>query len=354
MARALQLAARGLCTTPPNPRVGCVIVKGDEIIAETWHQRAGEPHAERLALQLAGEAARGATVYLNLEPCCHQGRTPPCTDYLIDAGVARVVAGMQDPNPQVAGGGIAILRSVGIDVDVGLMETESTQLNKGFVKRMRSGRPWVVLKLGASLDGRTAMASGESRWITGEAARRDVHRLRARSSAILTGIGTVLADDPSLTARVEGITRQPLRVIVDSNLSIPLDARLFGQEGGVLVATAADEHDFAENFKGREVDISHIPGRDGTVDLVGLMDQLAQREINEVLVESGPTLAGALLEAGVVDELVLYMSPSLLGTDARGMFRLPAIKELAQRVEVEITDLRLVGQDIRVTAKLKR
>ena len=222
MARALRLATRGICTTHPNPRVGCVIVKEGKILAEAWHRWAGEPHAEKLALQAAGDAARGATVYLNLEPCCHQGRTPPCTDSLIDAGVARVVASLQDPNPQVAGGGIAILREAGIDVDVGLLAEQAEVLNRGFVSRMRHGRPWITLKIGASLDGRTAMASGESQWITGEAARRDVHRLRARSSALLTGIGTVLADDPALTVRYADAERQPLRVIVDSNLSKPL------------------------------------------------------------------------------------------------------------------------------------
>ncbi len=352
MARALQLAVRGLRTTHPNPRVGCVIVKDDNVIAEAWHVRAGGLHAERLALQQAGSDARGATVYLNLEPCCHQGRTPPCTDSLIDAGVARVVAAMQDPNPQVAGGGIAVLRGAGIDVDVGLMAQQAESLNRGFVYRMRHGRPWVTLKLGASIDGRTAMASGESQWITSEAARLDVHRLRARSSAVLTGIGTILADDPSLTARCEGVERQPLRVIVDSNLSIDKNAKVFASAGDVLIATANDEYD--QTGFPDSVEMSYLPGPSGAVDLESLMDQLALRGINEVLVETGPTLAGALLEAGKVDELILYMAPNLLGNDARGMFHLPAIKELAQKVELDITDLRRIGPDIRITCIIKR
>lgn len=353
MARALRLATRGMCTTHPNPRVGCVIAKDGHVLAEAWHHRAGEPHAEKLALQAAGEAARGATVYLNLEPCCHQGRTPPCTDALIDAGVARVVAALQDPNPQVAGGGISVLRTAGIDVEVGLLAEQAEALNRGFIMRMRHGRPWVTLKLGASLDGRTAMATGESRWITGEAARRDVHRLRARSSAVLTGIGTVLADDPSLTVRLHDVARQPLRVIVDSNLSTPLDAEILAQDGDVLIATAVEDDDFVAGLGNNSVEVSYLPGPNGVVDLVALMDQLAMREINEVLVETGPTLAGALLEARCVDELIVYIAPSLLGDDARGMFHLRGVKELAQRVQLHINDIRQVGEDVRITARVQ-
>jgi len=352
MTRALRLAQHGINTTHPNPRVGCVIVKEGRIIGEAWHRRAGEPHAEILALKAAGSAARGATVYLNLEPCCHQGRTPPCTDSLIDAGVARVVAAMEDPNPQVAGGGVMTLRGAGIDVDLGLMAEQAERLNRGFVHRMRRGRPWVTLKLAATLDGRTGPAKGESKWITSDAARVDVHRLRARSSAVMTGIGTVLADDPQLTARMDGITRQPMRIVVDSNLTIPVNAKVLDAEPAALVVTATEDVERRRAIEAKGSEVLYLPGPHGAVDLHALMGELGLRDVNELLVESGPTLAGALLDAKLVNELVLYFAPSLLGNDGRGMFRLPHLQELADRVNLDIRDLRQVGPDLRITAAI--
>jgi len=350
MARALHLARLGMRTTHPNPRVGCVVAAGGEIVAEAWHERAGEPHAEILALERAGERARGATVYLNLEPCCHQGRTPPCTDALIDAGIARAVVGMVDPNPQVGGGGLQMLRSAGIEVDVGLMETQARALNRGFVSRMRRGRPWVSVKMAASLDGRTATRSGESQWITGDSARDDVHRLRARASAVMTGSGTARADNPALTARCDNVTRQPLRVLVDGELSVSTDARLFADTAQVVVAAAVDP---AGVDYGPHVDVVRFSGADSRVDLAALLRHLGEREVNELLVEGGASLAGALLKNGLVDEIVLYLAPTLLGNDAMGMFDLPFISKLEDRVDLSVTDVRLVGPDLRVTAEVR-
>lgn len=350
MARALRLARRGMRTTHPNPRVGCVVVSGGEIVAEAWHERAGELHAEVLALERAGERARGATVYLNLEPCCHQGRTPPCTDALIDAGIARVVVGMVDPNPQVGGGGLQMLRSAGIEVDVGVMEDQARTLNRGFVSRMRRGRPWVTVKMAASLDGRTATRSGNSQWITGEAARADVHRMRAAASAVMTGSGTALADDPALTARCDNVTRQPLRVLVDGQLRVSPDARLFADSGQVVVAAAVEPIgvDYGPN-----VDVVRISGGDSQVDLAALLRHLGEREVNELLVEAGASLAGGLLKNGLVDEIVLYLAPMLLGNDAMGMFDLPFISKLEDRIDLSVTDVRLVGRDLRATAQVR-
>lgn len=353
MARALKLARRGLYTTDPNPRVGCVIVRDGDIVGEGWHARAGEPHAEVHALRAAGERARGATAYVTLEPCCHHGRTPPCTDALVQAGVARVVAAMPDPNPKVAAQGVAALAQAGIAVDVGVLQTEAEALNPGFLQRMRAGRPWVRVKLGASLDGRSAMASGESKWITGAAARADVQRLRARSSAILTGSGTVLADDPALTVRLPGASRQPLRVVVDSRLRIPPSAQLLAGGGPVLVATAVDTP-VAAQLRARGVEIVPLPSAAGRVDLPALMVELARREINEVLVEAGAALNGALLAAGLVDELVLYVAPILMGDRARGLFHLPGLEKLADRVALEIQGVRAVGKDWRIVAHVVR
>ncbi|MCG6872451.1 MAG: bifunctional diaminohydroxyphosphoribosylaminopyrimidine deaminase/5-amino-6-(5-phosphoribosylamino)uracil reductase RibD, partial [Gammaproteobacteria bacterium] len=287
MARALRLAERGLNTTDPNPRVGCVIVRDDQVVAEAWHERAGEAHAEIRALEAAGEGARGATVYVTLEPCDHQGRTGPCTPALIRAGVERVVAAMADPNPAATGGG-ARLRDAGIHLDMGLMQQAARDLNPGFVSRMERKRPWVRAKLGASLDGRTAMASGESKWITGEAARLDVQHWRARSSAVLTGIGTVLADDPSLNVRLPESERQPLRVIIDSNLSTPPDAKVL-DDGPCLLVTANDDAGYAKALRSRGAEVLYLPAQHRAVDLEALMDQLAAREINEVLLEAGAT-----------------------------------------------------------------
>jgi diaminohydroxyphosphoribosylaminopyrimidine deaminase/5-amino-6-(5-phosphoribosylamino)uracil reductase len=351
MAHALRLAERGLYTTDPNPRVGCVLVKDGRVVGEGWHERAGEPHAEVHALRAAGEAARGATAYVTLEPCCHHGRTPPCTQALIRAGVARVVAAMPDPNPKVASQGIAELEQAGIPVQIGLLETQAERLNPGFLSRMRHGRPYVRIKLGVSLDGRTAMASGESKWITGEPARADVQRLRARSSAILTGVGTVLADDPSLTVRDFDIGRQPLRVVVDGHLSLRSEARLLRLPGKTLVVTAEDDDDYAEPLLAAGAEVLVLPAGPDRVDFATLMQDLAQREVNELLVEAGATVCGALLKAGLVDELVVYMAPHLLGSSARGMFSIPGLESMADRVALDITDIRAVGRDWRITAK---
>lgn len=361
MARALQLARRGLYTTQPNPRVGAVVVKDGRVIAEGWHRRAGGPHAEIEALRAAGEAARGASVYVTLEPCCHHGRTPPCTEALIRAGVARVVAAMEDPNPRVAGQGLARLAAAGIAVDCGLLEGEARALNPGFIQRMRRGRPWVRVKLAASLDGRTAMASGESRWITGEAARADVQRLRARSGAVLTGIGTVLADDPQLNLRlgpaelgIEGEAPQPLRVVLDPELLTPPSARLLSLPGRVLVLGARGDARRRRALEAAGAEVALVAGVPGGLDLAAVMEALAAREVNEVHVEAGSILSGALLEAGLVDELVIYLAPHLMGNDARGLFHLPGLERMDQRIELEIVDVRTVGRDWRVTARPNR
>ncbi|WP_240905990.1 bifunctional diaminohydroxyphosphoribosylaminopyrimidine deaminase/5-amino-6-(5-phosphoribosylamino)uracil reductase RibD [Thiorhodococcus mannitoliphagus] len=361
MARAIQLAERGRLTTDPNPRVGCVLVRDGEIVGEGWHRRAGEPHAERFALVTAAERARGATAYVTLEPCCHHGRTPPCTDGLIAAGVARVVCAMVDPNPLVAGQGLAQLREAGIETETGLMEAEARALNPGFVKRMEQGRPYVRCKLAASLDGRTAMASGESKWISSEAARRDVQRLRARSSAIMTGIGTVLADDPSLNVRLdpsqltgmdaEDPVRQPLRVVVDTFWRMPPMARMLALPGETLVAGAEHLPERAAALEAAGAQVVVCPRHLGRVDLPALMETLAQRAINEVLLETGPTLAGAAVSAGLVDEIILYLAPHLMGQSAQGLFDLPLVEAMADRVALDILDVRRVGPDLRISAR---
>lgn len=352
MARALQLAKRGLYTTDPNPRVGCVIVRDGLIVGEGWHQRAGEPHAEVHALDAAGRQAQGATVYVSLEPCSHQGRTPPCSDALVKAGVKRVVAAMPDPNSRVAGRGIADLERAGIQVSVGLLLHEAERLNPGFISRMTRNRPFLRLKLAASLDGRTALANGESKWITSEPARADVQRLRARSSAILTGIGTVLADDPSLTVRDHDTGRFPLRVVVDTNLRMRPDARMMSQPGKILIATASSNAAQATALCHAGAEVVVLRAEDGRVDLPALMQILAEREVNELLVEAGATLCGSLLQAGLVDELVLYMAPHLLGSAARGLFNFPEIKVMNNRVSLEILDTRAIGPDWRITARV--
>ncbi|HNF66075.1 MAG TPA: bifunctional diaminohydroxyphosphoribosylaminopyrimidine deaminase/5-amino-6-(5-phosphoribosylamino)uracil reductase RibD [Plasticicumulans sp.] len=351
MARALALAARGLNTTSPNPRVGCVLVAPDgEVIGEGWHERAGEPHAEVHALRAAGGRARGATAYVTLEPCSHHGRTPPCADALIEAGVARVVAAMADPNPQVAGRGLARLRAAGIAVECGLLEAEAQALNAGFVRRMTRARPWLRLKLAASLDARTALASGESQWITGEAARADVQRLRARACAVLTGSGTVLADDPGLDVRLPGTQRQPLRVVLDTGLRTPLAARLIGRPGRTLIV-CGPQAGVAEAaaLAAYGVDIERVPVQGGGLDLDAVLASLAARGCNEVHAECGARLAGALLAAGRVDELVVYLAPLLLGDAARGLARLPGLERMEQRLEFDWTDVRSVGRDLRLT-----
>ena len=318
MARALRLAERGAYTTRPNPMVGCVIAKAGEIVAEGWHQRAGEPHAEVIALQAAGEQAAGATAYVTLEPCAHTGRTAPCADALIAAGVARVVGAMRDPFPQVDGSGFAKLQAAGIAVETGLMETQARALNRGFLSRIERGRPWLRIKLATSLDGRSAMASGESRWISGEAARRDVQRWRARSGAILTGAGTVLMDDPLLTVRLDDDTPfvPPLRVILDPGLATVARGRVREGDAPTLYLHAPD----ARMPRGIEAQHAHVPVHAGLMDLDAVLKLLAERGINEVQVEAGATLAGAFLSAGLVDELLLYVAPVILGERARPLF----------------------------------
>lgn len=354
MTRALRLARRGLTTTDPNPRVGCVLVKNDEIVGEGWHERAGEAHAEIHALARAGDNASGATAYINLEPCCHHGRTPPCSQALIDAGVARVVAAMQDPNPLVTGKGLLQCRDAGIETDSGVLEQQANELNCGFIMRMARGRPYIRVKMAMSLDGRTAMASGESQWITSEAARRDVHHLRARSSAILTGIGTVKADDPSLTVRLEdeaGFEFQaPLRVVLDPELEIDASARLLQDSSNTLIITAKGRKAVCSDLG--SVEIIEVDGNDQGLDLQQVMQLLAQREINELMVETGATLAGALIAAGLADELVIYMAPQLMGDQARGLFNIPGLTTMKDRVQLQIVDIRAVGNDWRITAKV--
>jgi len=351
MARALQLAQRGLLTATPNPRVGCVLVKNGKNIGEGWHVRAGEPHAEVHALRAAGAAAQGATAYVTLEPCSHHGRTPPCAEALIEAGVARVVCAMQDPNPRVAGQGFAMLRAAGIAVECGLMEAAARDLNIGFVSRMTRGLPFVRSKIAASLDGRTALANGVSQWITGAAARVDVQHWRARSCALVTGIGTVLADDPQLNVRI-ATERQPLRVVLDSALRMPPTARML-QGGRVLVCTASQDAGKRAALERQGAEVLLLPDAAGQVDLPAVLRELARRGINEVLVEAGKTLNGALLRAGLLDELVLYLAPQLLGDAARGIADLGELLRLEQKVELAWRDVRRVGGDLRITAEIK-
>lgn len=351
MARALRLAECGLFSTTPNPRVGCILVKDGVVVGEGWHHQAGEPHAEIHALRAAAGAARGAVAYVTLEPCSHFGRTPPCAMALIEAGVARVVAAMEDPNPQVAGQGFAMLRAAGVVVDCGVLESEARELNVGFVSRMSRGRPWVRLKMAASLDGRTALANGQSQWITGGAARVDGHRWRARACAILTGIGTVRDDDPQLTVRGVDTPRQPLRVVVDSRLELSPSARLL-VGGEVVVATASNDSAKAAPLRALGAEILLLPTAAGKVDLSALLEQLARRGVNELHVEGGAGLSGALFEAGLVDELLLYLAPCLLGGDARGVLEMAALTSLDERVALSILDVRMVGSDLRVQARV--
>ncbi|WP_273439912.1 bifunctional diaminohydroxyphosphoribosylaminopyrimidine deaminase/5-amino-6-(5-phosphoribosylamino)uracil reductase RibD [Sedimenticola selenatireducens] len=364
MARAIRLAEQGIYTTHPNPRVGCVLVREGEIVGEGFHRRAGEPHAERNALAEAGERARGATAYVTLEPCCHHGRTPPCSDGLIEAGVTRVVVAMTDPNPRVAGQGIAQLEAAGIRVDQGVMTDQAMALTPGFIARMSRGRPFVRCKLAMSLDGRTAMASGESKWITGAEARKDVQRLRARSDAIVTGIGTVLADDPSMNVRL-GVAElpgvesaayllQPLRVVLDPDLQTSPSARLLSLPGETLIVTASENEKRRQALLAVGAEVILLPRHGIGIDLDLLMERLAQSGINEVLIESGPTLAGAAVAADVVDELVIYAAPILMGSDARGLLNLPALTEMKDRIALEILDLRMVGADLRIRARPTR
>jgi diaminohydroxyphosphoribosylaminopyrimidine deaminase/5-amino-6-(5-phosphoribosylamino)uracil reductase len=350
MARALELARRGLNTATPNPRVGCVVVKDGQTVGEGWHEQAGAAHAEVNALAAAGVAARGATAYVSLEPCVHHGRTGPCTQALIAAGVARVVVAHTDPNPLVAGKGIAQLAAAGVAVASGLLEAEARELNVGFCSRMTRGRPWVRMKLAASLDGKTALLNGASRWITGPAARRDGHAWRARACAVLTGIGTVRDDDPQLTVREVETPRQPLRVVIDSRLETPATARVL-DGGGTLIAAAMENTGRAGALRGRGAEIFVCANAAGKVELPALMGELARRGVNELHVEAGFRLNGSLLREGLVDELLVYLAPSLIGDAARGMFALPELDRLDGRHALEVRDLRMVGNDIRVIAR---
>ncbi len=346
MARALRLAEQGLFTTTPNPRVGCVLVRDGVVVGEGWHARAGEPHAEVHALRAAGDQARGATAYVTLEPCSHHGRTPPCANALIDAGVARVVAALRDPNPQVSGRGLELLTLAGITVEVGLLEEAARELNIGFLARMTRQRPWLRLKTAASLDGKTALHNGESKWITGPAARADVQRWRARSCAILTGVGTVLADDPRMNVRDMDIGRQPLKVVVDSRLATPPGAAILA--GGALLACAEAPARQRDALLAAGAEILELPGADGRVDLVALLTQLARRGINEVHGEAGSRLNGALLQAGLVDEWLAYLAPLALGHGARGLFDVPDLEHMAGRWNFKLLDVSMAGGDLRL------
>jgi len=367
MARAILLAKKGLYTTHPNPRVGCVITQENKIIGKGYHQRAGEPHAEINALANCKVSPVGGTAYVTLEPCSHIGKTPPCADALIEAQIKRVVIAMQDPNPQVAGQGIQRLQEAGIEVEVGLLEAQARQLNPGFIKRMEKGLPWVRVKLAMSLDGRTAMASGESQWITGREARHDVQKLRASADAIVTGIGTILADNPSLNVRlsaselaIQGEVRQPQRIIIDTELKTPLDAKLFKLEGKTLIVTDenlqgdGDNKDNDDNeqlikaFKAMGAGFLFIKKDDsGRLSLKTLFHELAKREINEVHVEAGATLCGSLIQQQLVDEIIIYMAPVFMGSNARGLLDLAGLDEMKDKIELSICDIRKVGKDFR-------
>lgn len=350
MSQALQLAEKGLYSTSPNPRVGCVIVRDGKIVGSGWHVKTGQPHAEINALNIAGGAAQGATVYLTLEPCSHYGRTHPCAEALIKAKVAKVIIAMQDPNPLVAGKGTSLLKQSGINVLVGLMGEWAKDLNVGFVSRMTNNRPWVRMKIAASLDGKTALNNGVSQWITGEAARHDGHRLRARSCAILTGIGTVLEDDPQLSVRFIETPRQPLRIIIDSRLKIPTTARVLRGEGE-LIFTTTDNKERISALKELGARPIILPNEKGKIDLAGLMQILADFEINELLVEAGNRLSSAFIREGLVDELIIYLAPHLIGNRAMGMLQLPELTDLSEKYNLKIKDLRMVGEDIRIMSR---
>lgn len=351
MTQALRLAEQGLYTSMPNPRVGCVIVTDGAVVGEGAHIKAGAPHAEIHALQQAGKQAEGATAYVTLEPCGHHGRTPPCADALIEAGIAKVIIAMQDPNPLVAGQGVKHLESAGIKVLVGLMQQQAQALNAGFISRMTKQMPLLRSKIAASLDGKTALRNGESKWITGEAARSDVQHWRARSCAMMTGIGTILSDNPSLTVRELAIERQPMTVIVDSQLRIPLDAKVL-QNPHVLIAFAIDGDNKVKQLAGQGVSVISMPNGQGKVCLESLLSHLASNEINEVMVEGGDGLNGALMALNLIDELVIYYAPKLMGSDAKGMFDLPTLTDMEEVVSLDVSEVRQFGQDVRVLAKV--
>jgi len=354
MARALELAERGYYSTRPNPRVGCVVAKGGLIVGEGFHYRAGEPHAEVNALGDAAHDARGATVYVTLEPCSHHGRTPPCTDALISAGVARVVYAAGDPNPRVGGRGARKLREAGIEVTDSIMADQAVVLNRGFFRRMRDGVPFVSVKLGMTIDAKVALESGASKWITSPAARADVQRLRAASDAIVTGVGTVVADDPALTVRDQRFDTgglQPLRVILDTDLRVSPSSRIFCAPGETLVFTASDDMAAAEALRNKGASVEQCPRTPDGLDLAAILRRLGEREVNEVLVEAGPTVAGAFMQSGLFDELILYMAPRIFGERARDAFQIPPPLSVDSAIAFEFVDLRRVGSDLRVTLK---
>jgi diaminohydroxyphosphoribosylaminopyrimidine deaminase/5-amino-6-(5-phosphoribosylamino)uracil reductase len=353
MSHALRLAEKGLYTTSPNPRVGCVIVKDGNVVGTGWHMRAGEPHAEVHALQAAGALAKGSSVYVTLEPCSHHGRTPPCVEALIQAGVSKVVMAMNDPNPNVDGRGEALLQQAGIKVQTGLMAMEAETLNIGFVSRMRYDRPWVRMKIAASLDGKTALKNGKSQWITGEAARRDGHKWRARSCAVLTGIGSVKHDDPQLTVRYVDTSRQPVRIVVDTKLEISPQAKLLESGDPVWIFTAQGDEEKIHSLTHAGARVIVLPDKTGKVDLTAMMARLAGLEINELLIEAGATLNGALVAAGLVDEMILYLAPNLLGDSAQDMLIFPELSDLSEKYNLRLQDVRKIGTDIRLIAGLK-
>ena len=368
MARAISLAKKGWFTTHPNPRVGCVLVRDNQIVAEGWHEYAGQGHAEVNALSQLHklnnvEKARGATAYVTLEPCSHFGKTPPCSDALIKAGIGRVVIGMVDPNPLVAGNGVKRLQENGVEVKTGVLETEARMLNLGFIQRMESQRPKIRCKMAMSLDGRTAMSSGESKWITSTDAREDVQRLRAESSAVLTGIGTVLEDDPSMNVRSEkfaSMNRQPERIILDTQLKIPVISKMLALEGQTVICTsqtsANQEQKKIQILEDKKVDLYYLNTdvkNDRThLSLVEVMSVMVERQYNDVLLEAGSNLTGAMLQAGYIDELIIYMAPHLMGSDARGLFNLPGLNTMSERINLNIQDIRSVGRDFRITASI--
>ncbi len=356
MQKCLELAQNGEFSAKPNPCVGCLIVKDDHILAEGWHQFSGQGHAEVNALKNMSASPVGAHLYVSLEPCSHHGKTPPCCDSIIESGITKVVFGMQDPNPNVAGQGIEKLRQAGIEVVGPVLESECINLNRGFVERMQTGRPYVRCKMAMSTDGRTAMASGESKWITGKQAREDVQLWRARSGAVITGIGTILSDDPSLNARLENETiTQPLRVVCDSQQRLPARAKILNLDGEVLQVTASD-NPLAEGVKDdcvAKFQSISIPGSSNQIDLEGLLEYLAQeQQINEVLIEAGATLAGAFIKAGLVDELIIYIAPKLLGHEALPLFEIPGLNKIEDQVSLEFTEVSLLGKDCRMRTRI--
>ena len=349
MARALQLAERGRFTTDPNPRVGCVLVKNGRIIGEGFHERAGQAHAEINALKNSTEDASGATAYVTLEPCSHHGKTPPCCDALISAGIKRLVVAMKDPNPLVAGRGLERCNAAGIEIVSDVLRADAEKLNRGFISRMMRNRPFIRSKIAMSLDGKTALANGESQWITSQEARADVHCFRAESSAILTGIGTILADNPSLNARVNFPVMQPIRVVLDSNLQMPLDSQMAKFDGRILVLTCSTNEQKFTVLKQAGFEVHVLPESNGRLNLNAVMEFLAAQEINNVFVEAGATLNGALLEAGLVDEWLIYMAPCVLGNKGRGAFALPELQSMTDKKMLQWRDVRHVGADLRLT-----